>query len=565
MMKKIWMLISVFLFTAAVFADDRESIADIDSPEPAEKAGDYISAGESDGPDIRKGEGFDLRPSEVLIKGQIDTRVMLRREITSLEDLQDIKNILYEKEKIDIPGHYFDERDLAPKTRPAEKDFVGKMKIEGGTFNTLAAEGILGIRFDRKNNFVMRLLHENYDRPEVENTGRQISDNKNRGVIYYKTAYGETEAAYKFGATYNGHKNPMPSNVFGGEYFMSDIDFSAGLYGRLFEYDYSFLLKYRYFSQDGINRGSIYKENRIRNTITAERDFLADESKVKLVYFADYFISAVENRGRGYDGVFGIDTMVKGIFYFEPFVLHGGLRLQNFNMAENFYRLNPYFYAGWDFAPWAGVYAEFDPEMNMPSYPDELASPFVVVNDYYRVPAENASLKGVFAVKINEVYAEAYAGYKSVADGKYVDETSSGSLVFTYYNSSFDFMYYGLNLDIPLGRDLNFGFSYIYRHIAESEAGNMTYMPNNTLEAELGYDSDKWKAGISVKAESGAWGTRTLRLPAYALLNVKISREITDNLNIGGYINNVLNNENYLLYWYKEKGLNLGLGAEYNF
>ncbi|MFP4466974.1 MAG: hypothetical protein ACLFP1_07985 [Candidatus Goldiibacteriota bacterium] len=564
-MKKAAAVIVIFLFFAAVWAQEEDTIVDMDGGKKEIPKEEYISAQDSEGPDIKKGEGFDLPSSEIIIKGKVDTRVLLRREISSLEDLHDIKNILYEKEKLDIPGHYFDERDLAPGRGEKEKDFVGRGRLEGGTFNRLAVEGILGIKFNRKNNLVMRLSHENYDRPEVENTGRKIYDNNNRAVVYYKTAYGKTEAAYRLGLEYNGHKNPVPSNLFGGEYFTSDIDLSTGLYGKIRDYNYSFLLKYRYFSQDGTNRGCIYKENRIRNTITAERDFLVDDSKVKLVGIADYFISAVENKGRHYDGVFGIDTIVKGIFYFEPFVIHGGLRLQDFKMSENFYRLNPYFYAGWDFAPWGAIYAEFNPEMQAPSYPDELKTPFLAVNDSYAAPVENVSLKGTFAVKFDEIYAQAYAGYKNVSDGRYIDETEPGSTVFTYYNSGYSYVYYGLNLDIPFYEDFKVTSSYTYRHITDADKENVTYLPNNTLEAGLKYEKNRWNAAVSLKAESGAWGTRTDRLPSYVLLNVKADRELFENLRIHGYVNNVLNNEYYLLYWYQEKGLNAGLGLEYDF
>jgi len=54
-------------------------------------------------------------------------------------------------------------------------------------------------------------------------------------------------------------------------------------------------------------------------------------------------------------------------------------------------------------------------------------------------------------------------------------------------------------------------------------------------------------------------------VPAHCAVNLALSKKLTDNFKVFGYVNNLLNNPYYVLYYYKEPGLNLGLGAKADF
>ena len=75
----------------------------------------------------------------------------------------------------------------------------------------------------------------------------------------------------------------------------------------------------------------------------------------------------------------------------------------------------------------------------------------------------------------------------------------------------------------------------------------------------------EWNFNLALKMVSGFYGTSSKKSDAYAVVDGSVSRKINNFLTLSGYVNNVLNNNYYLLYYYKEKNINLGVGATLNF
>lgn len=113
-MKKILLLTAAFMMPLILCADEKDAITDIQE-ERSFASGEYKVSDEGDTINVKKGEGFDFKVPEILITGQVDTKILLKREITSLENLQDVKNVLYEKEKIEMPYSYLKEEEFTDR------------------------------------------------------------------------------------------------------------------------------------------------------------------------------------------------------------------------------------------------------------------------------------------------------------------------------------------------------------------------------------------------------------------------------------------------------------------
>jgi hypothetical protein len=188
-------LLALLLLSMPVFAADEDDVTDVQEQKSYVK-GAYTEGAEGDTLNVKKGEGFDFKIPEIIITGQIDTKVLLQRETTSLEDLQNVKNVLYEKERLQMPYSYLREEELAPQNedKARARDFVGKIKLLGGTYSNFLASGILGKAFDGSNSVVLRITHQNTDNDWIHD--RLTFKNLNSAALFYTTAYGGLDAIY---------------------------------------------------------------------------------------------------------------------------------------------------------------------------------------------------------------------------------------------------------------------------------------------------------------------------------------------------------------------------------
>jgi hypothetical protein len=160
-------LASLFLafiaFPAFAATGDDDNITDVQEQKNYVK-GAYVEGADGNTLEVKKGEGFDFKIPEIIITGQIDTKVLLNRETTSLEDLREVKNVLYEKERISMPYAYLGEEALSPQNegKAAARDFTGKLLISAGTYINITADGTIGKAFDDINSAVLRLKHNNF-------------------------------------------------------------------------------------------------------------------------------------------------------------------------------------------------------------------------------------------------------------------------------------------------------------------------------------------------------------------------------------------------------------------
>src|SRR5208337_2200024 len=116
-MKKVLYFFACFLIATVIFAAeaDKEAITDIKEKQVYEK-GTYTSDYEGTTLTVKKEEGLDFKIPEIRITGEIDTNILVTREMKSFEDIQNIKDILYEKDSVNVPDYYLkSEEELSPQ------------------------------------------------------------------------------------------------------------------------------------------------------------------------------------------------------------------------------------------------------------------------------------------------------------------------------------------------------------------------------------------------------------------------------------------------------------------
>lgn len=110
-------------------------------------------------------------------------------------------------------------------------------------------------------------------------------------------------------------------------------------------------------------------------------------------------------------------------------------------------------------------------------------------------------------------------------------------------------------------QDLSLEINYEYKRLLETVGEKITYFPEHSLTADIIFNKYDWELNLSLTGETEQYGTMgQLKIEPYLILNFNIIKKISDNISVYGYLNNILNNKYYLLYYYLEKGLNLGLG-----
>ncbi len=560
-MKRFLLMICFVTAAFSVFAAEnkKEDITGIEEEKHFEK-GEYKAEGKGDTLTVKKGEGFDFKIPEILITGRVDTKVMLKREMRSLENLQEIKTMLYEDERVEMPYSYLKESELGPQGERAEnRDFVGRLEVSGGTMYRLYGSGIIGKAFDPDNSLVISARHENHNNP-VEND-RVTYQNLNSARLFYKTLYYPVKAVFDIRAGIGGYTNPYPENIFTGEYFRKNAEakalFSAGAGG----FDFDAGASYSYLDNFSAGGELIFRERRAAGEINMERDFkIAGQRKVKTIITASIYGSDIFTRGAGSRGIFDLDILLKGIFYFEPFVFQGGLRAQDHSCGENYYRMSPYLRANYDISPKMSVYANFTPQLKPADYMNIMEEPFIAANTDVKPAGEYADFKTGAHALAGNIFFDVFYGYKSVKNNIYLTRPDKNGPV-TLRNNDIEYTYTGIRAETIKSGNFSLSAGYTYRNILKSGTPVITYFALNRINAGVSYGAGGWKGELRITGESDRYGSPDKKLGGYFDIDVEISKKINDNVVVSGYINNVLNNNYYLLYYYKEKPINLGLSA----
>ena len=555
-----------FCLAAAPETGD-DSITDIQENTSFAK-GAYTAGNEGNTTTVKKDESQDFKVPEIRITGQVDTKIMLKREMTSLEDLQSVKNILYEKEKIYMPDYYLKEESLSPKALdiPADRDYIGQLKVSAGTYSDIMADGIIGKVFDADNKAVFRVTHNNFSNNTVNN--RDTSDNLNFGDLYYATKYDFLEAVYRVSADVSSYGNPytdFPLNIFGKENDTSDVSLTATFSGKAAEYGFSGTLGYTYFNSQNDADVRIYKENRTSFSASMDRDFDIDNGKkIKLVSTLDFWDAEQFMQQKVYQGVVNADLLVKAIMYLEPVVVQAGLRLRDYRVTGNNFYPGFYLKADYDIIPDLSVYAAMDPTMHVPDYTLLMPGNFLAPDPALAPATDLLDLKTGVNWNVLGVFIDAYWGYKIIDNSLMRDEAVS-SRYYTFLNNDLEYSRAGISVETLKTKNISLNMSYEYKNIIKTGAYTQTYLPNNEFTLKGSYEVSEWSFNLALKALSSFMGTRSEKAGAYAAADASVSRKINSMLTVNGYINNLLNNNYYLLYYYKEKNINLGIGATLNF
>lgn len=560
-MKKIifYTLIFIFIIFPIFSKEDEEGISDITETKHYEK-GQYETEKEGNTLNIRKGEGFDFKVPEIVIKGQIDTKIMLNREMRLLEDLQNVKNILYEKEKVYLPEQYVKEENIMPhkKEKTIYKDLAGKIKLSIGSYENFFAEGILGKLLDENSNIILDILHNSYKNEKIND--RITFRNRNDIFTFYKTKYDFLDTIYGIILNFDRFDNPYPDNLFGRFYILDDIGAAADFFTDIKDYAITLKFKYNYFAQSSGNNQYIYKENRFTNNIELSKDFLLkDDNKVKFLSRISYFISNIFAWNKNLEKVYNIDALIKGIFYFDKIIFHGGVRLQNFNIKENYFRASPFFSVNYDILSVFSLYGVLKPEMDIPDYIKKIDRPFLVPKENLKPASDSVNIETGVNINIFNMNSKIYYGYKNTRDFIILDEIES-SRIFSFYNRDISFWFTGIKIETIKTENMTVISNYEFKDIIEKN-GSITYFPKHFFEIKFNYRVSDWEFDINTAGETIQYGTTQNTIPPYLKINLILLKNINENFSLFGYVNNLLNNTNYLLYYYKEKGLNLGIGT----
>ncbi|MBN2754129.1 MAG: TonB-dependent receptor [Candidatus Goldbacteria bacterium] len=561
-MKKLIMLMIIIIFNAVIcFSAAEDTIEDVNEQPGQFKDGQYKAGADEPAPAVTKGQGFDFKAPEILIKGKIDTKITVKREMRALENLQDVKNVLYEKEKVGIPEYYLKDGAFGLHgVREKESDFAGRVKAYMGSMSTLFLDAMAGKNLGDNSAFTARLSHFNRDNEPVNDRKTWLSSS---GLdLSFSAAHGSVNAYYTAGAGFNARLNPFPDNLFGSQLNRGSA-FVAALYsGELNGYFYDAGFKYSHENISSVSGGGIYRENRGSVHIDAEKDFEIEQGR-RVRAFASFKsrLSNIFSAGENYPSAFNMDLALKSVFNFDPVSLMLGIRLQDDALIINTMRVSPYLNINCPVFSVAEFYFIFDPKMNAPDY--SAAQDYTYINRDFRIPSENISLKAGGTLNLFEVYTDIFFGMKSADDYGYYEESSEKG-AFVLVNADIDYTYAGISVQTLKAGNFSFNAEYTYKHIIKASA-KINNFAGNIFSVKAGFEKYGWLASVRARGESASYGKNGFKNPAFLGLDLSLSKKIADNIKVFGYANNLLNNSQYVLYYYKEPGINLGLGAEINF
>ncbi|MGD0565959.1 MAG: hypothetical protein ABSA34_01350 [Candidatus Goldiibacteriota bacterium] len=567
-MKKITVLLAAFLLPAmihAAAAADTDTITDIQEKSGLTKNA-YATSSEGDTMTVKKGEGFDFKVPEILITGQVDTKIMLTREINSLEDLQGVKSVLYEREKIYMPDYYLKEESLSPQALElsADRDFVGQLKLFAGSFNNISASGLLGRAFDADNKAILRINHDNYMNERVNDV--DTSDNINSGEIFYSTRYDAYNAVYRLTGGYSGIGNPFPSNIFGKDLSDYSGKFSAAFSGNIMDYNFNAAAGYSYFNALAGAGGdsNIYKENTASLAVSGDKDFeLPSGKKIKLTGNLDVKCGEQALGASDYPGSFDMNFDIKAVLYFDAITAQAGLKAMGYRLQDNYLSAAPYLNLNCAAFGDVSLYFTFDPELIAPDFASMIENKFIAPAASLKPSTDAANIKTGINATLFGFFTDIYWGYRNTDNYITLDE-SGASGYFTPVNRDLEYSLAGLSVEAMRLDNIKLKVSYEYKNPISS-SGTVTYLPLNEAAFRGSYETGNFTFGLKAGLLSQFYGTSTQKAPAAAVVDADVLWKINQLVTVSAYINNLLNNNYYLLYYYKEQGLNLGLGVELNF
>ncbi|MCE5299456.1 MAG: TonB-dependent receptor, partial [Spirochaetia bacterium] len=232
--------------------------------------------------------------------------------------------------------------------------------------------------------------------------------------------------------------------------------------------------------------------------------------------------------------------------------------------GANYFSASPYLDLNYDPFPFLSLYARFKPEMHPADYTQLMPGKFLAASATLKPASESVDLKTGVNLNVFDVFGDVYYGHYNIKNNIYIDEAGS-TRAFTLYNNDIEYNYSGVSAEVMRSGPFTVTLGYEYKNLIKSSTGKTTYLPNNELDLKLKYALNEWTFRADTGLLSGFMGTLAEKALAYALLNLGVSWKLNGNFTVEGHINNVLNNNYYLLYYYKAKLLNLGLGITFVF
>jgi outer membrane receptor protein involved in Fe transport len=566
-MKKIMALLAVFLLPVMIHAaaQDADTITDIQDKSGFTKNA-YSPGSEGDTLTVKKGEGFDFKVPEILITGQVDTKVMMTREINSLEDLQSVKSILYEREKIYMPDYYLSEDALSPQAVDpgANRDFAGQIKLSAGTFDDISASGLLGKAFDADSRVILRLNHDNFMNERINDV--DTTADLNTGELFYSTKYDVYSAVYRVSGEMSETGNPFPSDIFGKSLDDSAAGLSATFSGTIFDTNFNAGAGYSYFNAvsgaDGT--GNIYKENTASLTLSGDRDIeLESGKKIKLTADLDVRAGQETVGAAGFSGAFDMNFDAKAIVYIDAITAQAGIKLLGYRLADNYLLAAPYLNLNCAVMPDLSLYLIFDPQLLAPDFSAMIDGKFIAPDAGVKPSLDVANLKTGINFNLLGLFTDIYWGYRNTDNYITLDRAGAANY-FVPVNRDIEYSLAGFSVEAMRIKDIELKASYEYRNII-SASSVMTYLPLNEAAFKGSYETGDFTFGLKARLISQFYGTSTAKTAPAAVVDADVSWKLSGLITVSAYINNLLNNNYYLLYYYNEKGLNLGLGIELNF
>jgi outer membrane receptor protein involved in Fe transport len=566
-MKKITAILAAILLPAMLHAasGDADTITDIQEKAGLTKTA-YSPAAEGDTMTVKKGEGFDFKVPEILITGQVDTKIMLTREINSLEDLQSVKSILYEREKIYMPDYYLKEESLSPQALElsADRDFIGQLKLSAGTFNTLSGSSLLGRAFDADNKVILRLNHDSFMNERVNDV--DTSEDLNSGELFYSTKYDAYNAVYSLSGAVSNVGNPFPADIFGRELNDYSAGVNASFSGTIMDYNFNAGAGYAYFNalSGAGGAGNIYKENTVLFNVSGDRDFeLSSGKKIKLTGGLDVKAGQQTLGGTDYSGSLDMDFDLKAVLYFDAITAQGGVKALGYRLKDNYLSAAPYLNLNFMALPDISLYFTFDPRLTTPDFASMMEGKFVAPSAGVKPSTDSANIKTGLNATLFGFFTDIYWGYRNTDNYITLDESGSSGY-FIPVNCDVEYSLAGFSVEAMRVSGIKLGVSYEYRNMISSST-TVTYLPLNEAAVKGNYETGNFTFGLKARLLSSFYGTTTAKAPPAAVVDADVSWKLSGLVTVSGYINNLLNNNYYLLYYYKEQGLNLGIGVELNF
>ncbi len=558
------LLLSRFIFSAP--SDDL--VSEIQEEGKQFRQGQYKAGTDiknESGPETQKGTGFDeITAPEILIKGKVDTRITAVRELNSMYDTEKLRGILFEKNKVELPGGIDEGSRFSPLGEKAtiERENAFWLKIFGGTASTFLAECLYGKSLSGNDSFVLNAGHESYDNPRQNavDTRRMM----NFFSAYYGASYGRLTAFYSLKAGYDSYGNPYPENIFGRSNDMSSADFK-GRFGYFNgEINYSGTLSYSYFDSYAKETG-IYGHSLPAFEIKAKKDFSLESSAKASASASVYWQGGVyKSTGETKNGNYVLKFNAFGSYSSDLYILKAGIEGVSFFFGTPVFRVAPKIYASYE--PWSfiTIYGRFTPETSAPLLADTIKEmPFTIVPDKVKGTFDDIDARAGIGLNFFEMFLDLYAGVKKTVIRTVNTAMNPG--ICTLTDSPSSYTSFGMSVNALRIKGFGLKAGYEYRILDKEDYSAPLMLPLQIIYSAISFEVSGLRTDINISGENEKYAASGVKIPAYLDLGITATYDINSNISVFLKANNLLNNPEYMVYYYKNKGLNLGLGAVINF